>query len=103
MRVVGAYQGTYTILAADRISITEYEFDDIIGSLSMTFVQKNVDSDRDTIDDTVTLEVTRNTISFLEVTGVTGSANQRAAAIVLDSLEEDNPIVQNPIVQAVLA
>ena len=96
VRVVGAYQGTYTILAADRISITEYKFDDIIGgSLFMSFVQKNVDSDTDTdtIDDTVTLEVTRNTISFLEVTGVTGSANQRAAAIVLDSLEEDNPIV----------
>ena len=94
VRVVGAYEGTYTILNADRISTIEDKFDDIIGSLFMTFVQENVDSDTDTVDDTVTLGVTRNTISFLEATGVTGSANQRAVANALDSLEEDNSIAR---------
>ena len=94
VRVVGAYEGTYTILNADRISTIEDEFDDIIGSLFMTFVQENVDSDTDTVDDTVTLEITRNSITILEATGVTGSANQRAVANALDSLEEDNSIAR---------
>ena len=100
VRVVGAYEGTYTILNADRISTIKDEFDDIIGSLFMTFVQENVDSDTDTVDDTVTLGVTRNTISFLEATGVTGSANQRAVANALDSLEDTDS--NDPIARAVL-
>ena len=100
VRVVGAYEGTYTILNADRISTIKDEFDDIIGSLFMTFVQENVDSDTDTFDDTVTLGVTRNTISFLEATGVTGSANQRAVANALDSLEDTDS--NDPIARAVL-
>ncbi len=94
VRVLGAYEGTYTILDAARISLTENEFDDIIGSLFMTFVQQNVDSDADTVDDTVTLEVTRNSITIVEATGVTGSANQRAVANALDSLDSNDPIAQ---------
>ena len=100
VRVVGAYEGTYTILNADRISTIKDKFDDIIGSLFMTFVQENVDSDTNTVDDTVTLGVTRNTISFLEATGVTGSANQRAVANALDSLEDTDS--NDPIARAVL-
>ena len=100
VRVLGAYEGTYTILDAARISLTENEFDDIIGSLFMTFVQKNVDSNTDNVDDTVTLEITRNSITIVEATGVTGSANQRAVANALDSLEDTDS--NNPNVRAVL-
>ena len=100
VRVVGAYEGTYTILNADRISTIEDEFDDIIGSLFMTFVQENVDSNTDNVDDTVTLEITRNSITIVEATGVTGSANQRAVANALDSLEDTDS--NNPNVRAVL-
>ncbi len=94
VRVVGAYEGTYTILDAERIPTTDEEFDDVEvvnDSLFMTFELENGDSNNDNFDDTVTLNVTRNTLSFLEATGVTGTPNQRAVANILDSLDPTDP------------
>ena len=108
VRVVGAYEGTYTILDAERIPTTDEEFDDVEvvnDSLFMTFELENGDSNNDNFDDTVTLIVTRNTLSFLEATGVTGTPNQRAVANALDSLDPtdpDNQDTDNPIARAVL-
>ena len=95
VRVVGAYEGTYTILDADRISTIEDEFDEVIGSLFMDYELDYLDDgDVGNEADYVELAATRNSITIVEVTGVTGSANQRAVANALYSLEEDNSIAQ---------
>ncbi len=104
VRVVGAYEGTYTILDADRISTIKDKFDEVIGgSLFMDYELDYLD-DGDVGDgaDYVELAVTRNSITIVEVTGVTGSANQRAAANALDSLELDSLEEDNSITQAIL-
>ena len=108
VRVVGAYEGTYTILDADRIS-TDTDaaaFDKVIGSLFMDYELDYLDDGDDDGDvDYVELAATRNSISFLEATGVTGSANQRAVANALDSLDPtdpDNQDTNSPIARAVL-
>ena len=95
VRVVGAYEGTYKILDAARLSLTENEFNEVIGSLFMDFELNYLDDDDVGNDvDYVELTATRNSITIVEFTGVTGSANERAVAIVLDSLEENSPILQ---------
>ena len=95
VRVLGAYEGTYTILDAARISTIEDEFDEVIGSLFMDYELDYLDDgDVDNEADYVELAATRNSITIVEVTGVTGSANQRAVANALDSLEEDNSIAR---------
>ena len=105
LRIVGAYAGTYTILDSARITGpngTEGTFDEVvIGSIFMTFTPDYVDEDGDNYKDTVKLTATRNTNkTFLKVTGVSGTPNQRAVARVLDYLEGNDP--DNSIVRAVL-
>ena len=96
LRIVGAYAGTYTILKSD-VGITgQGKFDEVIGSIFMTFNPTYVDGDGGGNIDTVQLTAARNS----DISGVTGTPNQRAVASALDYLEGADP--DNSIVRAVL-
>ena len=99
VRVVGAYVGRYRILQSNSGQIKGQGFDDVIDTLFM-----NYELDYE-ISNNVWLNSTRNTTSFLEATGVTGTANQRAVANALDSLDPtdpDNQDTNSPIARAFL-
>ena len=99
VRVVGAYVGRYKILQSNSGEIKGQGFDDVIDTLFMNYELDNEDSN------IVWLNSTRNATSFLEATGVTGTANQRAVANALDSLDPtdpDNQDTNSPIARAFL-
>ncbi len=86
VKVMGAYDGTYTILtAAGALDLTG-RFDEAIDTL---FVDNTLSYNYAT--DTVQLSSRRNSRRYRDVAG---SANQRAGASVLDGLPTGNDIVQ---------
>ena len=85
VRVVGAYVGRYKILQSSSLGIDGRGFDDVIDTLFMNYELDNE------VSTDVWLNSTRNATSFLEATGVTGTANQRAMANALDSLDPTDP------------
>ena len=83
-RIYKALAPTREMMRMPEGQYREIYFRDIVGPLHAQIVW----------DDTVTLEVTRNSITIVEATGVSGSANQRAVANALDSLDSNDPIAQ---------
>ena len=99
VRVVGAYVGRYRILESKTLGIEGRGFDEVIDTLFMNYELDNE------VSTDVWLTSARNSISFLEATGVTGTANQRAVANALDSLDPtdpDNQDTNSPIARAFL-
>ena len=94
MKVMGAYDGTYTVLRAVENNTVTGTFDDVIDTLFMDYTLNYLDvaDDTDVLIDHVELSSQRNNRSFRDL-AVT--ANQRAVAGQgLDSLPNTNKIIQ---------
>ena len=91
VKVMGAYDGTYTILTAAGTFDLTGTFDEVIGTL---FVDNTLSYDE--AEDTVQLTSTRNDVSFSKFAG---TPNQQEVANALDSLDGIN--ASNSVIQAV--
>ena len=94
VRVVGAYEDIYTILTATG-GFTR-TFEEVMDTLFMEY-----DLDYYTTNTVKLTSERKEGVSFREVTGVTGTANQQVVAGILDSLESTD--LDDPVVQAFLS